>query len=201
MFLDESGDLGQNGSEYLIISALVVDDPKPLRKLITNMRRNKFKKELKKANEIKATSSSDAVRKHMIEQLNSIDNACIYCVSFNKKLNGNPKLQKDTHKLYNYIAGALASQINISDSIIIRIDRSKNKHVLRKDFDDHFLSNLKKDSKLRSIEIFHSHSHAWHGLQFADMIAWSYFQKFERKNSSYVDLLSLECNVYEIITE
>lgn len=199
MFLDESGDLGQKGSDHLVISALLVKDPKPLKKLISNMRRNKFKKELKKANEIKAASSSDDVRKHMIQKLNNINDAQIYCVVFNKKLNGNPELQKDKHRLYNHIAGGLASQIDISDNIVIRIDKSKNKQVLRKNFDKHFLNNLKTDSSLRDIDIFHSYSHAWHGLQFADMIAWAYFQKFERQNSFYVDLISLECNIHELI--
>lgn len=62
MFLDESGDLGLKGSNYLVIAALVVKKPKRLDKIIKNMRRNKFKKELKKAQEIRANKSSQAVR-------------------------------------------------------------------------------------------------------------------------------------------
>ena len=48
MYLDESGDLGSNerSSKFIIISALVVDDYRELDRIIKNMRRNKFKKEL-----------------------------------------------------------------------------------------------------------------------------------------------------------
>ena len=48
MYIDESGDLGtkQGSSKFLVLSALVVDDPRELDRIIKNMRRNKFKKEL-----------------------------------------------------------------------------------------------------------------------------------------------------------
>ena len=94
MFLDESGDLGLKGSNYFVIATLVVENPKHLDRIIKNMRRNKFKKELKKANEIKTNSSSEGLRKYMIEQLNSIENARVYGVVFEKKLNHNPISKK-----------------------------------------------------------------------------------------------------------
>jgi len=82
MFLDESGDPGIRGSDYLIIAALLVDDAKRLKKIIKNMRRNKFRKELKNASEIKANSSSDAVIKHMINELNNLNSAQISLCCF-----------------------------------------------------------------------------------------------------------------------
>ena len=48
MYIDESGDLGIKGSKYLVLSALLVDKPEYLDRIIKNMRRNKFKKQLKK---------------------------------------------------------------------------------------------------------------------------------------------------------
>lgn len=58
MYIDESGDLGdkEGCSKYIVISALLVDDPVPLRRIIKNMRRNKFKKELKVFPELKANN-------------------------------------------------------------------------------------------------------------------------------------------------
>ena len=120
MFLDESGDLGRKGSEYFVIATLVVDSPKRLDRIIKNMRRNKFKKELKKANEIKANSSSEALRRYMIQQLNSLENVRVYGVVFEKQLNHNSLLQKDMNKLYNYVAGALAKQITLKDNLVIK---------------------------------------------------------------------------------
>ena len=46
MYIDESGDLGDNDgcSKYLVISALLIKNPNKLDRIIKNMRRNKFKK-------------------------------------------------------------------------------------------------------------------------------------------------------------
>ena len=199
MFLDESGDLGSKGSKYFLIAALAVEDPKKLDRIIKNMRRNKFKKELKGAQEIKANSSSVTLREHMIKKLNDVPNANVYCIAFEKKqyLN-NPKTYRDTNQLYDCVAGALAREITLKDNTIIRIDKSKGKQFLRKRFDSHFLKNLNKDLDGRKVELHHSESHAWSGLQFADLIAWSYFQKFEHKNSFCVDLLDINCALHEL---
>ena len=50
IYIDESGDLGtkEGSSHFLILTALIVDKPEELNRIIKNMRRNKFKKELKK---------------------------------------------------------------------------------------------------------------------------------------------------------
>src|SRR3989344_3613745 len=76
MFIDESGDLGfkESSSKFLVISCLMVEDPRELDRIIKNMRRNKFKKELKKASEIKANKSSEEVISFMLEKLNSVNN-------------------------------------------------------------------------------------------------------------------------------
>nr|WP_129582640.1 DUF3800 domain-containing protein [Methanolobus psychrotolerans] len=65
MYIDESGDLGSQ-SKYLILSALVVKDESSLDRIIKNMRRNKFKRELSKAKEIKANSSSPELISFML---------------------------------------------------------------------------------------------------------------------------------------
>ncbi|MEG3224758.1 MAG: hypothetical protein BME94_04300 [Methanobacteriales archaeon Met13] len=58
LYIDESGDIGLKGSNYLVIVALKLSDFKPLDRIIKNIRRNKFKKELSNSNEIKANKSS-----------------------------------------------------------------------------------------------------------------------------------------------
>lgn len=54
VYIDETGDLGKKGSKYFIITAIWVDSPSLFDRLIKNIRRHKFRKELKKAHEIKA---------------------------------------------------------------------------------------------------------------------------------------------------
>ncbi|SCG86914.1 putative protein (plasmid) [Methanobacterium congolense] len=197
MFLDESGDLGPKGSKYFVIAALAVEDPKKLDRIIKNMRRNKFKKELKGSHEIKANSSSTAVKEYMIKKLNKVPNATIYCIIFNKEhYLSNSKNYMDKNELYDCVAGALAREITLRDNTIIRIDKSKGKQFLRKRFDSYFKKNLNTNN--RKVEIYHSESHAWSGLQFADIIAGSYFQKFEHDDGICVDLLDIKCNLHEL---
>lgn len=71
MFIDESGDLGLGGSKYLILSCLVTSNPEILDRAIKNMRRYKFRKQLKKAQEIKASSSKPSLIIHMLKKISS----------------------------------------------------------------------------------------------------------------------------------
>lgn len=200
MYIDESGDLGMHGSKYLVLSALLVDTPANLDRIIKNMRRNKFKKQLKKAHEIKANKSSDEIRMYMLKKLNEVEGTKIFYIVLEKKKLFSEYLRDDKHKLYNYVAGKLARQIILNEGDIeIKIDRSKGKQLLQQDFNNYFAKNLKEKSKnLIKIEIEHSYSHCWSGLQFADILSWACFQKFENNNSEYIDLIKLEQEVYHV---
>jgi len=199
IYVDESGDLGVRGSKYLVLSALFIEDCKPLDRIIKNMRRNKFKKQLRKASEIKANKSSNAVRKHMLQKLNEIPDTRIFYIILEKKKLYSQYLYDKSDKLYNYVAGKLAKNIILEDvDVEIRIDKSKGKQLLREDFNRYFLKKLRDKSKHRKATIHHSHSHSFSGLQFADVLAWACFQKFEHDNPEYVDLITLEQEVYHV---
>jgi hypothetical protein len=201
MYIDESGDLGvkEGSSKYLILAALMVDNPKDLDRIIKNMRRNKFKKELKKANEIKADKSSYEIIVHMLKKLNEIKNTKVFYIVLEKKKLFSDYLKNDRHKLYNYVAGKLARNIILNNvDIEIKIDRSKGKQLLQEDFNEYFEKNLREESDIIKCKIEHSYSHCWAGLQFADILAWACFQKFEHKNGDYVDLIRIEQEVYHV---
>lgn len=198
MYIDESGDLGLNGSNYLIIVALLIKDFRPLDRIIKNMRRNKFKKELSKVNEIKGNKSSFEVRIHMLKELNKIDNSKILAAVLNKTNLHSEFLINDKNMLYNYVAGYLTHQIKINGHLEVRIDKSKGKQMLRDDFDHYFRAKISNNSIIKNIKIYHSYSHAWSGLQFADMIAWSFFQKYEHKNSLYTNIIDINCFISKI---
>jgi len=199
MYIDESGDLGEKGSRYMILAALLVEEPKNLDRIIKNMRRHKFKKELRKAVEIKADKSSDAVIRYMLQKLNDVKGAKIFYIVLEKKKLFSDFLKNDKHKLYNYVAGKLAKNILLANmDIHIKIDKSKGKQMLREDFNDYFIKCLTEKSSAIKAVIEHSYSHSWSGLQFADILAWSCFQKFEHNNSAYIDLIKIEQEVYHV---
>jgi hypothetical protein len=199
VYIDESGDLGMNGSKYLVLAALIIDEPRDLDRIIKNMRRNKFKVELAGANEIKANKSSSEVILYALEKLNAVPGARIFYMVLEKKKMVSDFLKNNKHKLYNYVAGKLARNLPVgSMDVDIIIDRSKGRQVLQEDFNEYFTHKMKEKSVPNTTAITHGHSHCWSGLQFADLLAWSCFQKFEHNDSSYVDAIKLEQEVYHV---
>ena len=198
IFIDESGDLGSQ-SKYLILSALVVKSPDKLDRIIKNMRRYKFKKQLRKAKEIKANKSSQELIKHMLTKLNDLNDAKVFFIILEKEKCYSNYLNSNKHKLYNFVAGKLATNITLDvGNAIVRIDKSKGKQVLRDDFNHYFEKRLKENSSIEKVAIHHSDSNAWSGLQFADVLSWSAFQKMEHSNSEYINVLKISTEAYEV---
>jgi hypothetical protein len=99
------------------------------------------------------------------------DARIIYIVLEKKKVFSR-YLQENKHKLYNYVAGNLARYLELEDDhLIVRIDKSKGKQMLQEDFNTYFENNLKQNSNVAPIEIHHSYSQSWEGLQFADLLS------------------------------
>ena len=195
LYLDESGCLGlENGSGYFLIACIVTTaDTLELTKLLDAVRKKKrFKKELKRArlNEIKGNKCSRDLNSFVLSQLNKLGDVKCYCAVLEKEKLYSSYLKGKPHKRYNYVAGLLASIIHLdSNSVEVRIDRSKGKKLLRDDFDQHFKRLLEVGSDIHTVTVEHSYSHGWAGLQFADMLSWACFQKFEHGDSSYIDIL------------
>lgn len=201
IYIDESGDLGdgKGSSAYFVIAALKVIDFVPLDRIIKKARRYKFRKELCKANEIKANKSSPEIREYLLKELSKIRESEAFFMTILKREMPDAYSLKDKHLFYNLIAERLAEKIDIKASNLeIRIDRSKGKQYLQKDLDSHFKRGLIKNSLVGKVEIFHSYSHIWAGLQFADLLAWSQFQNVEYHNFSYMDALKIPWKVFWI---
>jgi len=198
VFIDESGDLGQGGSRYLVLAALIVPEPKRLVRIIRDLRWHKFRKELRKASEIKANRSSRELIRQMLIRLNQVPGARVSYAVLEKRRVFSPYLKADRHRLYDYVAGKLARNLPVgSEGLTVLLDRSKEKQLQREEFDRCFRRNLKA-AKGTPVSIEHAYSHAWVGLQFADALAWACFQKFERNNPEYVELLGIEQEVYHV---
>ncbi len=194
IYIDESGDLGlsERSSKVLIISALITDDPLQLDRIIKNARRYKFNKELRKAKEIKFNKSSNELKEYLIKKLNETTGCQgIHCI-LDKGMLYSKYLRGNKHKLYNFVAGSLANAIILeSDDVEVRIDKSKGKYVLRTDFNHYFESKLRIGSRVGKISISHSHSENFGGIQLADILSGSAFQKFNNANSLYIDMIDL----------
>jgi len=181
--IDESGDLGKHGSKYFIILGILIKNEKELERIIKNLRRNKFKKKLANIREIKGVDCSSALIKQILRKVNNL-NVETYCIILDKD-----KFPiENKNNVYDYLAGLLAEQIELNSPLIVRIDKSKinNKDIGK--FNELFREKLNIGNKLK-VEIYHSLSHKYKSIQVVDVLAWSYFQKFERNNPEFVDLI------------
>jgi len=197
IFIDESGDLGDDGSKYFIITAIWTEKPELFDRLIKNLRRNKFKKILKDVHELKANSSGPELREYILRKFNEIEDAKGHSIILDKHKVHSKYLKNDKHKLYNYVCGVLASTMSFdSKHLIIRIDRSKGKQALRDDFDGYIKRKCTEDDSSRRVEVYHSWSHAWSGLQIVDFVSWAVFHKFECNKDGYHKLIEKKINIY-----
>ncbi|WP_409200293.1 DUF3800 domain-containing protein [Methanobrevibacter sp. DSM 116169] len=175
LFIDESGDIGLYGSDYLIIVALLVkNDYNDLNNIIKNMRRHKYKKQLKKIIELKGYDMPPEIIKHSINKLNNKkEQYNILVAVLNKENISNRTNINNNDLLYDTLASEIAKLIKQNSNLEIYIDKSKTKNQIGK-FNEEFKKNLDSNFK---VSIIHENSTKLSGLQFADIIAWSYFQK------------------------
>ena len=196
VFIDESGDLGEKGSKYFVITAIWVDKPELFDRLIKNLRRYKFKKVLKKAQELKANKSSPELREQVLKKVNEIEDVRGQAVILDKKKLFSKYLKKDKNKLYNYVCGVLASTMSVdSKRLIIRIDRSKGRQALRDDFNGYICRKCKEGKWNREVKVYHSWSQSWPGLQIADFVSWAVFNKYEYENDYYFRIIEKKVNI------
>jgi len=113
---------------------------------------------------------------------------------FNKKKHKNKVFLKNHNQyhVYSQLIFTLLNNINLETDFILTLDR-----FISPINDDNFKKAMIKELEktVRNSKIHHSNSEKWKGIQFADLIAWSCFQKFERNKTKYLEKLK---NKHEI---
>jgi hypothetical protein len=197
VFIDETGDLGEAGSKYFIITAVWIDEPSYFDRLIKNMRRYKFHKELRKAQEIKANKSSSELIEYVLKKFSEIESSHAQSIILEKKRVYDKYLKDDKNELYNFVCGHLSNISIDSHKLIIRIDRSKRKSLIE-DFNCYIERKFKETRWVREIECHHSWSQSWCGLQIADVVSWAAFQRYEWGNDHYLRIIEKKINLVHV---
>ena len=196
IYIDESGDLGEGRSstKYFVMGAIAVDSPDSLKKIIKKVRRDN-RKFLHKAPEIKGNKTDKRIIQKILKKVNNSEYES-YAIYLDKQNMDKIPNFYSRHELYDEIASKLAEKIKIISPTCIIIDKSKfnQDHINR--FNDLFLSKL-NNSEDHTISILHGDSINYKGLQIADLISWSVFQKVEHQNSKYIDLIETK-KIFEV---
>ena len=178
-------------SKFFVISALLATEVKPLDKILRNARRYKFKKQLGNVSEVKANSSSSELKTYLIDRMNQLNNYSAFHCVVDKKINKNKIENMKKDQFYNSAAGILAGAIKInSPNVEIHVDKGTSKQISRDKFETSFNTNLRRNSTVDIVKIYHSYSEKFSGIQLVDLLAWVVFQRYNNNDPSYFNKIN-----------
>jgi len=195
IFIDEAGDLGfesPRSSKYLIVGALATSEAQRLGRL-TKKAHRKFKVSGKGAIEFKFNNSTDSTRRFFLEGVANVE--CWIVWGAIEKKNTRNSLKGKTDKLYNMLCGKVmvkVFQCTLADDIHLIVDRRSSKRTNRETF-DHHVENILLSNHAGMFppecRISHFDSRGNEGLQVHDFVVGAIFQKLERGNDSFLDVI------------
>ncbi len=115
IYVDESGDLGENGERFFVIALIVAKKQNRIKNIVKHF--------CAKSNipEIKASKLSFPQKQDIINKLNIFDDHRISYIVVDKKHINNTKLFEDKNLIYNYIFQHLIKPIIKNDSTDLEI--------------------------------------------------------------------------------
>lgn len=197
IFLDESGDLGFNpdkkSSKYFVITFLFVENKNPIEKVIKKTAKSLSRKELKKfVGVLHACKEKPKTKVKILSELNKKDISIISIYLNKKKVY--TKLKDEKHVLYNYITNILLDRIFTkriipkNAPIFLIASRRETNKFLNLNFKDYLRQQTKNNHKL-DIQIEIKPPSSEKCLQAVDFICWAIYQKREKGDESYYNLI------------
>ncbi|MFM8782892.1 MAG: DUF3800 domain-containing protein [Actinomycetota bacterium] len=189
VFIDESGDLlpMEAGTTHLVLSALITKSPSAAANIVSNLRYSLLSKGFN-IETFHATDDSRLVRSEFLQQIRKIRDAIGVTIGIKKMEH---TTSKEVIGIYIQSLAQIAAEVvrlNVDNvQVIFLIDptldkksRSEAKRAIKYVF---------SSSNQRSMIYFQSMKRDFCG-QIADYLAWSHFQKVERKTDYYLRLIT-----------
>lgn len=193
IFLDESGDLGfkkdKKFSQFFLITALAVQDKKPIEKIVKKVY-SELRKKVKRLSGgiLHAYKEKPTTRKKLL-QLLARQNCKILIIILNKS-KVYTHLQNEKHVLYNYITNILLDRIMtkqllpFKDGITLIAAKRETNKFLNLNFKEYLKNQIQNKHKIQ-IQVEIKSPSEEKALQIADFISWSCFRKYEYNDESY----------------
>jgi len=198
VFMDESGDLGfdftkSKTSRYFVVAFVFTAHPRPLEKIIRKIFKNFTKTEMKNHHgALHCYKEKPKTRLRLLNALVKTDTTILILRLDKSRVY--TRLHDEKHILYNYITNILLDRM-ISKKLVplhLPIQFIASKRETNKFLNENFSSYLQQqtqDNHKLQLDIKIAKPAEAKGLQIADFVAWSYFRKYEHKDSSYADIL------------
>lgn len=204
VYIDESGDLGfsPKSTSFFVVAYLILDYPITIQTTLKRLlkRLHKRRKYARGAHELKFSKSRDYVRRKVLSSVCKSDVEIGFVVLEKAKVK--LELRKKRTILYSYVIvdrvmRDILPGLGSTDELNIIVDRSLPRSS-REAFNDYtrnkaswLLTILDKAHpiELSNIAVRHENSQYDPCLQAADFVAGTGFQKYERNNDCYYQLI------------
>jgi hypothetical protein len=191
-FLDESGTVGPAGTHFLVVAVLSAESPRdlelPVRRALKKSGRSLT------LGEIKATHASERTNLRLLEALASHEISIVAVIVDQQSLK---HLPDDPEELYRQtVSRAIQLLMQRFPQVEIYLDKRYTNQDLRYELEKHIRENLVEISPQFAL-IRQESSHTRKELQAADAVAWAFFQKFERGDPRFYDVIAARVIVEE----
>jgi hypothetical protein len=196
-FMDESGTVGaSNGSHFLVVAVLTTTKPRDL-ELPVRRALKKYGRSLTKG-ELKATHASEKANLRMLESIAGHDVSIMAVIVDQQAISRQPK---DPEEIYRQaVTRAVHYLVKRSPRIEICLDRRYTNEILRYSLEKHIREGL-VDLPHQLVLLRQQSSHSRKELQAVDAVAWAFFQKYERGDPRFYDVIASKVIVEEVIAK
>jgi len=195
-FIDESGSVGsEKGTNFFIIAIVSINQPRVLE---LPVRRALKKYGRLSSGELKASRIKETATLRMLNEISEQDVSIIAVIVDQQAIVQPPD---DAEEIYRQaITRAIYRLVEKFPTVHISLDRRYTKVKLRDELEKHIrvgIQNLQHTMVL----IRQESSHIRKELQAADAVAWAFFQKYERNDSRFYNVIASKVIAEELINE
>lgn len=195
-FMDESGTVGaSNGTHFLVIAVLTVARPRdlevPVRRALKKSGRDLT------AGEIKASRASEKNNLRMLEAAANHTVGIVAVIVDQKAISIPPKNPEEIYR--QAVTRAIHILLERFPKIDICLDKRYSNAEFRDKLEQHIRENV-MDVFPQMALIRQQSSHERKELQAVDAVAWAFFQKYERGNSRFYDVIASKVIAEEMIS-
>lgn len=195
-FGDESGDVGwaKGSAHHLVIAVVLTDDPQQLRRTVARIRQG-MRKGLKQLPELKAYHTPENVVSRLLRKVTEQDIEIVVLVWRKRR----PTSLTDLEDGYRHLCSlAVKRCAERYPQLSLVLDRRYTNPRQR----DRLVETITGDIGPQVVLVLQqSESRQEKALQIADAIAWSIFQKYERGDETFYDILSEKIIIEEVVEE
>ncbi len=195
MFSDESGDLTQRDSRFVVFGVVVTPHVKILHDVVKRTRQ-RYPKEIRSKTYLHAADQPPEVTQYLLEQLSKQEDVSVGVLIFNREVWLN-RSQPPHDDLYQQLMGqaiqfslpgsSMESSLAAGITVVV-----ENRYKTRRQR-ERLIKTISAQTGIAADNI-HSegktHSQWGPALQVADAIAWSWYQKVEREDDSFTSILT-----------